>query len=120
MTLTVTEKREFSREEYEKADLNERTMILFDFMDQFNREVNCKLDSVITGKKDAGDCISVSIGKGRLKLPISPDMFARTKLVFKAVGYGTLAILLLTGQVNINSPLVKDILSAMAKIVTGG
>jgi hypothetical protein len=119
MTLTVTETKTVDRGKFAAASVDERTMLLYDFTDQRFTDIESKLD-ILLSKNGNGDCISVKVGKGSLKIPISPETMCKVKRVSKVLACGGLLILMFTGQINVDSPLFRDLLMGIAKIFVGG
>lgn len=62
--------------------------------------------------EDTKDCLYVNAGTAKVKIPIS-------KGSLKAIGCGAVIILMLTGQVNVHSPLAQDIIGGLVKLIGG-
>jgi len=58
------------------------------------------------------NCLYLNVGKMRFKIPMS-------RAALKILGCGAVIILMLTGQININSPLAKDLIGGIIKLIGG-
>lgn len=68
------------------------------------------LDNPTAKQEDKqSDCLYFKAGKLNMKIPIS-------KGTLKVIGCGLLLLLMFTGQINVNSPLVTDIIKLIAKL----
>jgi hypothetical protein len=58
------------------------------------------------------NCLYLNAGKMKFKIPMSKE-------ALKTLGYGALFILLITGQISVNSPLAKDLIGGVIKLIGG-
>jgi hypothetical protein len=58
------------------------------------------------------NCLYLNVGKMRFKIPMS-------RSALKILGCGAVIILMLTGQININSPLAQDLIGGVIKLIGG-
>jgi hypothetical protein len=109
---------EITRDDFLKMPVESKIVVLYDNQERLSKCV-CSMEEALLKAygseaiKPGNDCFYLQAGKTKIKMPI-------TRSTFKAIGYGTFIILLLTNQISISSPLVKDILTGIAKIIIGG
>lgn len=73
-----------------------------------------RMSDNLTAKQEdkQSDCLYFKAGKLNMKIPIS-------RATVKFIGGAAFVLLLLTGQININSPLAKDIIGILPKLIGG-